>query len=133
MCYTWKLAGESSLLGSQKLSVFHNKTTTTTTTLAALSLALPCCFVFYFSRKGWQPWRGSTIFLSPQIRATVTSLLGSQKLSVFHNKTTTTLAALSLALPCCFVFYFSRKGWQPWRGSTIFLSPQIRATVTSNG
>ena len=32
MCYTWKLAGESSLLGSQKLSVFHNKTTTTTTT-----------------------------------------------------------------------------------------------------
>ena len=26
MCYIWKLAGETGLLGSQKLSVFHNKT-----------------------------------------------------------------------------------------------------------
>ena len=38
MCYTWKLAGESSLLGSQKLSVFHNKTTTTTTTTMQIKM-----------------------------------------------------------------------------------------------
>ena len=54
-------------------------------TLAALSLAVPCCFELYFSRKGWQSGRGSTFFLAPKLEIPFKNTDNSKK-SYSHFK-----------------------------------------------
>ena len=64
-------------------------------TLAALSLAVPCCFEFYFSHKGWQSGRGSTFFLAPMLEIPFKNTDNSNK-SSHHSKWIKTLATCPL-------------------------------------